>query len=516
MKTTVEALEDNKVKLTVVIDAKEVDDRIKKTYNDFAYKYNFPGFRRGKAPRPIIDSALGAEAVPATVTDAVYNETYPLAVDENNLYPVAQPEFEDQDTLVQGGKEFTYTATLEVKPEFELTSYDPVEIEMPGEEATEEEIQQQIDQLRDYYVTMEDAPASAKIAENDYAEIAVEATDQDGNEIESLTTDSRLHGLGVGIYPPSFDEQLVGLKKGDKKSFDYDIDDEDVSIIATSSDGAEKVHFEIEIKAVQKKVLPEVTDEWAEQTGFESVADLKERVAESITQQKKEALAQYKETECLYALGERLKGDLPEAMVESTESELLSRFFQQLQQQGMSLDSYMKQQNLTSDQFKEDVRKQAEDVTKQDLALDAWAREKKFEITGKDITEEFMRSGAEDPKALEADWRKNGRLHILREQMLRQRASQELLDTAVITEPKEEKEDKKAEKKASTSKKASEDKKTDEKATATKAKASTKTKAASKSTTKKSEDKAETAEKKPAAKKTAAKKAGSKKAADEK
>ena len=140
METKVEALKDNQVKLTVTIDAKEIDDRIKKTYKDFAYKYNFPGFRRGKAPRPVIDNALGAEAVPATVTDAVLNETYPLAVDEALLYPVSQPQFENDSTMVEGGKPFTYSATVTVKPELELSSYEPVDIELPAEGATDDEI----------------------------------------------------------------------------------------------------------------------------------------------------------------------------------------------------------------------------------------------------------------------------------------------------------------------------------------------------------------------------------------
>ena len=91
METKVEALQDNKVKVTVTVDAKEVDNRIKKAYKDFANKYNFPGFRKGKAPRPIIDNALGAEAVPASVTDDIVNGCYPLAIDSCDLYPVGEP-----------------------------------------------------------------------------------------------------------------------------------------------------------------------------------------------------------------------------------------------------------------------------------------------------------------------------------------------------------------------------------------------------------------------------------------
>ena len=144
VETKVEALQDNRVKVTVTVDAKEIDDRIKKTYKDFAYKYNFPGFRRGKAPRPVIDNALGAEAVRATVTDAVVNETYPLVVDENDLYPTGKPEFEDGG-LVESGKPYAFEFTLAVKPELELSSYEAVEVELPAEGATDAEVDEQVE-----------------------------------------------------------------------------------------------------------------------------------------------------------------------------------------------------------------------------------------------------------------------------------------------------------------------------------------------------------------------------------
>ena len=120
VETKVEALEDNRTKVTVTVDAADIDARIKKTYKDFANKYNFPGFRKGKAPRPIIDNALGAEAVRATVTDDVVNGTYPLAIDDCDLYPIAKPEFDETD-LVEAGKPYTFSFTVTVKPEIETT-----------------------------------------------------------------------------------------------------------------------------------------------------------------------------------------------------------------------------------------------------------------------------------------------------------------------------------------------------------------------------------------------------------
>ena len=154
VETKVEALEGNRAKVTITLDAKDVDARIKNTYKEFANKYNFPGFRKGKAPRPIIDNALGAEAVRATVTDDVVNGTYPLAIDDCDLYPIAKPEFDETD-LVEAGKPYTFSFTVTVKPEIEISSYEPVEIELPAEGTTDAEIDEQIDKVKANYDTDE-------------------------------------------------------------------------------------------------------------------------------------------------------------------------------------------------------------------------------------------------------------------------------------------------------------------------------------------------------------------------
>ena len=116
METKVETLEDNKVKVSVTVDAKEVDDRIAREYKNIANKYNFPGFRKGKAPRPVIDNAIGKEAILATVTDEVVNNAYPLAIEEIRIYPISKPQFDDPE-LAEGGKPFDFSFTVEVKPE---------------------------------------------------------------------------------------------------------------------------------------------------------------------------------------------------------------------------------------------------------------------------------------------------------------------------------------------------------------------------------------------------------------
>ena len=213
-------------------------------------------------------------------------------------------------------------------------------------------------------------------------------------------------------------------------------------------------------------------------------------MADSILEQKEEVLPRIKENQCLSKLADRLQGDVPEAMCEEAETSLLQDFFQQLQRQGVSFDAYLKQQGITPDRFKEDVKAQAADMTKQDLALDAWARHYNMEVTDEDVAEEFVKSGVEDPKKLQEEWRRNGQLHMVKNGIARTRAAEDVMEKAVVTivEPG-----------------AAADKK-DEKKPAKKS--------AAKKTAKKDEAKAEATEKKPAAKKAAPKKAKKDEAAD--
>lgn len=483
METKVEALQDNKVKITVTVDAKEIDNRIKKTYRDFANKYNFPGFRRGKAPRPVIDNALGAEAVRANVTDDVVNESYPLAIDQADLYPVGKPDF-DEPALVEGGADYTFSCTVEVKPEIELSSYEPVEIELVADGASDAEIDAQVEGLRDYYHTFEDAAAATKIKEGSYADLSIKATDDNGEAIGSLESESRLYGLGMGLFPETFDAEIMGMKKGQSKSFTIDVPASSESTLMASLAGKTKaVNFEVEVLVVKKQILPELTDEWVKETlGFENIVELRERVADTIKDQKAEALPRMKETACLNALMERVEGEVPAAMCEDAEATLLQDFFTQLQRQGVSFDMYLQQSGLTADQFKADVKLQAADTAKQDLALDAWARHFEYKATDEDVAAEFEKSGTADPKALQEEWRKNGQLHLVRQGILRTRAALEIMDTAKVTEIDPAVEAKKEEKKPAK-------------------------KAASK---KSSAKKDEAAEEKPAAKKTTAKKTAKK------
>ncbi len=434
VETKVESLENNRVKVEATIDASDVDRRMNQTYKDFARRYRFPGFRPGKAPRPVIDSALGADAIRATVTEALINEMYPKIIDEGNIFPIGKPVFGNPDSMIEAGKPYIFDFTIEVKPELELSSYDEVEIELPPAETTDEEIELEMQGFLEHYGEYQDEEDAATIAEDNYPEIALKATNAAGESIATIDTEGRIYHIGSGLFPEAFDREILGMKKGDTKKFALEVPEDDASPMTVGYAGA-TIDLEVKCNVVKKRVLPELTDEWVKDTmGFDSVDDLREGIASSLKSQKDMVIPRMKEGACLIELADRVQGDVPDSMAEEEESRLLQDFFTQLQQQGTSFDTYLQQQGLTSDGFKEDVKKQAIDNVKQELALDAWARHFGMEATPEEISDEFVIAGIENPAQAEKEWREEGRIHLVREGVLRAKAMRDVMDKAKVTE----------------------------------------------------------------------------------
>ncbi|WP_251198474.1 trigger factor [Anaerotardibacter muris] len=435
MNTTVEALEDNKVKLSFEIDAKDVNARIKQAYKDFAKRYNFPGFRPGKAPRPVVDNMLGADTVKAALTEDLVNDTYPLALDEHDLVPLFKPEFDLSTEIVEEGKPFSFSTVIEVKPTYELTSYDPISVEIPAADATEEEIDAQIEELRNYYHDFKNANANTKVKPGEFVELTMKVTDKDGNELTQLSAENRLYELGVNLFPAAFDAELVGMKKGQEKSFDVDFTTDNSMLGQTLGEDKGVLHFDVTVDAIKQKVLPDVTDEWAHNNfGFENLEDMRKQVAQSIKDQKEVNKTRRIENECLAALAARVEGEMPEGMRELQEVNLLQSFYAQLSQNGYTLDQYLDTMGLSNDQFKNDMKQQADDVVRQDMALDAWARHKGIEATDADVTAEFEKANVDDPVAVQAEWKVSGRIPLIREGVIRTKALNDVVETATVTE----------------------------------------------------------------------------------
>ena len=249
MNSSVEELDGNKVKVSVSVDESEFDKDIDAAFKRIAQEVNLPGFRRGKAPRRILEARLGAGVAREEALREALPKYYADAVTEHDVDVIAAPELE-----ITGGQEdgpVDFEAVVEVRPVVTVPGYDGLRITMPSPEPSDEEIQNQIDRMRNLDATVEVVERAAE--EGDTVVIDIVGT-LDGEEQDGLTTDDYSYEVGSGIITPEVDEHLAGASAGDELSFDATHPDEDEE---------RQLHFDITVKEVKAKVLPELTDEWA-------------------------------------------------------------------------------------------------------------------------------------------------------------------------------------------------------------------------------------------------------------
>ena len=430
MKITVTAAEkpiDDKLTAEVTVAAADVDKAIAKTYKDIAKKYNFQGFRRGHAPRPVIDGIIGREAVLAQATNDLLNAAEPLMLEELDVTPVGRVSFGPEDAdpeLAKQGADYVVTATIGVRPACELESYDAPTINMPPEEATEAEIDWQINQLLSYQVTYEDIDEDRAVEPGDVVSVDVENVEGAGH----LAGTNRMFALDGQQVPDQLQEGIVGMKKGDEKAIEWTRTHE--------HEGETHSHtFSVKVKlnAIKKAVTPELDDEVAKKYGYDDVASFRDAVKEEIEGDKKTTLPNLKEDRLVEALGKLLKLEtVPEAYQNEIFNELASEFLARLQNQGVSLDMYLRARGVKSDDFIADLRVQAEERARQSLALDSLAAKLGVEVSEDEVREEFENAGVEDVDAAIEQWRSEGRLPAIRDSIRRTKALNWLVENANV------------------------------------------------------------------------------------
>ncbi len=422
VKTTI--TQDGKTQITVTVPAATVKEHVNAHFKQLG-RARIPGFRPGKAPRAILERNFGGhDAVFAEITTDMINEIAPVAVDSQDVLFIANPTFEETGNVVDG-EDFTFVLAGEVKPTVELISFDPVEIKMPAEEATDEEIDAQLEALRTYYYSFETVEDRAVQAE-DFVQLNMACT-ADGKAVQGLNSESRLVELGAGIIPAAMEEQIIGMSTGDSKSFDFSVEgDESFAYL-----GADAIHADVTVKEIRIKNVPELDDEFAAKLGADSMEALKTQLVEAINNQKAQQLPALKEQRCVTELAKRVHGDIPESYVTFTRQDILREFYMNLQQQGVTLDQFFAQQGITADEFNKDLDEEAKEVAAQTLALDAMFAHLDLEITDEDIDKEF--AVVENPAEVRKSWEEKGRMSELREGIRRRKATEWLVENAVVT-----------------------------------------------------------------------------------
>ncbi len=412
-------VKDAKLTATVTVEAADVDAAIKKAYKDAAKKYRFPGFRPGKAPRPVVDSMLGAEATLAQATNDIIGGNEAAVLNELDIVPVKEGDYKDIE-IAKDHEDYTYTVEFSLRPACELSSYEPVEIEMPPAEVTEAEIDQQVDMLMGYHATFEDVEDRA-VEADDY----VTADLEDVKGAEQFAGEGRLLAMGNDTLPKEFDEALLGAKIGDEKEISWKPgEDEDECTV------------KVTVKGIKVRKTPELTDEFAKENfGFDDIAAMRDAIKLELEQDKTAKLPGLKENRAVAKLAERLQLDkMDEDYEKSVFNELGQNFLQNLAQRGMTLDAWLQANGISSDQFISDLHQQANDVARESLALDSLAKHLDVQVNDDDVTEEFKNAGVEDVEASKAEFVSDGRMPAVRDSIRRSKAVDWLVENAKVTE----------------------------------------------------------------------------------
>jgi len=378
VKTSVETLEGNKVKLSVEVDEDEFETAVDQAFKRIAQEIKIPGFRPGKAPRKLLEARLGPEVAREEALREALPGYYAEAVREHDVDVIAAPEIDITDGEEAGP--VTFDAVVEVRPQITVDGYRELEVEIPSPVPSEDEIDAQIERLREQFGELETVERAAHDGDHVLIDIVGSVA---GEPVEGLTADDYLYPLGSEGIVPEIDAQVTGSKVGDILEFDADHPDPD-------EEGA--LHFRILVKEVKEKVLPDVTDEWAnEASEFESVEELRADYRQRMTTVRAAQSAMAAQARTAEKLAELVELDVPEAMVTAEMQEQLQNLAMRLQAQGMDLEQYATITGQDPESMVAELREGAVASVKVDLALRAIAEAEAIEVGDDDLDAEYER-----------------------------------------------------------------------------------------------------------------------------
>lgn len=426
MNVTVERVE-NEATLKITAPAAEVNAGYKKAVQKIADQVNIPGFRKGKAPRAIIEMHYGKEAVKQEAFEIVANKAYSEALDQEKLIPVSDPKVEE--STFEEGKDMELTIKVTLKPEPELGEYKGLHVEKKEVEVTDEQVDAQIKDMMGRDAKMVVAEEGAVIEKGDFAIIDFAGT-VDGEPFSGGEGKGYPLEVGSNSFIPGFEDQLVGLSKGDSTDVEVTFpEDYFVKDLA----GKEAI-FKVNIQDVKRKELPELNDEYvASKTDFKTVEELRANYKERMQKAAEaNAKAEY-EHELIDLAVANAKFSVPEIMIEDKISQMVEEMKMSLESRKMSLDMYMQYTGLDMDKIRENQRPVAEENVKTDLVLDAIAKAEDIQVDMADVDAEIAAISAQhgaSPEEVKKIIKGNGTMGLLLANILRRKAAHVVIDSA--------------------------------------------------------------------------------------
>ena len=397
MEAKMEKIDVNVVKFEVKVEADKFKEALTRAYKKNVKKFNVPGFRKGKVPMNVVKKYYGVEVLLEDAVNFAIEGSYANVLKENNVRPVDFPKVE----VVQAeeGKDLIYTAEVTVYPEVELGAYKGLNVEKKTYEVTEEEVAAKLKEMQEKNARVEvkeGAIENGNIAVIDFKGF-IDGVAFEGGEGHDYSLE-----IGSGSFIDNFEEQLVGVKAGDKV---------EVNVTFPENYGKEELNgkpakFEVEVKEVKAKELPVLDDEFAKEVSeFETLEALKEDTTKKLEEANTARAEREYEEAILRAVVENAKMDIPAVMVEQEIDRMVQNLAQRLQYQGLTLEQYFQFTGTDAEKMREYMKENAETKVKTELVLEALQKAEKMEVLDEELKEKASEVaklyGANDEKMVE-------------------------------------------------------------------------------------------------------------------
>lgn len=387
----VEKTDKNIVSFEFSVSPEEFEKAVQKAYKKNVKKINMPGFRKGKAPRIIIEKAYGKEVFYEDAINFVLPDAYDKAVEENGISPVAQPEIDLKSEKIEPDKEIIFTAKIVVKPEFELGEYKGVKAEKAVYETTDENVNEEIEKLRERnsrLVPVEDRAVQADDIANINFEGFVDDVAFEGGKGENFDLT-----IGSGQFIPGFEDQLLGKNVGDdvevKVTFPDEYHAEDLA-------GKDAV-FKVKINSLKVKELPEADDDFAmDVSEFDTLDEYKADIKAKLEKANEDKAKHETEQNVIDAVCANTEIDIPDEMIDSQIDSMIRDMDMQMRYQGIDLNTYMQYTGQTMDTIREQYKPEAEKRVKTTLVLEKVSEVEKIEPTDEDVENEYQKISEEN------------------------------------------------------------------------------------------------------------------------
>lgn len=424
MNSTLETLDDNKVKLSVTIEESEFEPKLDAAYQALSKEVNLPGFRKGKVPRKLIEQRFGPEIAREEALRQALPEYYSQAVVDNDVDVIAAPEIDITGGQAEG--DVSFDAVVEIRPVISVAGHDSLRVEIPSPLPNDQDLEDRVDSIRRQHAELETVERAA--ADDDHVTIDIAGT-VDGEPVPGLTAEDYDYVVGSGAVVAEIDENLRGASAGDELSFSADHPDD-------SQD--DTIDFAITVKEVQASVLPEADDDFAKEASeFDTMDELRDDLMARLDDVKRAQAAQALDNNTGEALAALVDDELSEALIEDEMENRAQDMGMRLQAQGIQLEQYLQITGTTPEQFREQLREQAEVSARVDLALRAVAEQENIEISEEELDEELMVLATQLDQPLDSvreQLEAAGRLKPIRSDMRIRAALQWVTDRAEIVD----------------------------------------------------------------------------------